>query len=89
MSRVTPLNQTGSFHALGPNPAMTPVQAVLLEAALTFNLVFIAMSCTDYKSRPVAVAGLPIGFTIGLGIMAAVSMRQALTKPITRFHCLI
>lgn len=79
---VTPFDQKGAFHALGPNAAMTPVQSVVLEAALTFNLVFIAMSCTDFKSRPVAVAGLPIGFAIGLGIMAAGTHSGGVQNPV-------
>lgn len=78
----TPSESRSDFHRLGPNPLMTPGQCVLLEAALTFNLVFIAMSCSDSKSRFVAVPGLPIGFAIGLGIMAAGTHSGGVQNPV-------
>jgi hypothetical protein len=43
-----------------------------IEAILTFNLLFVALSVTNPRYKMAIMPSLPIAFCIGTGIMAAV-----------------
>lgn len=74
--RLTPSTKLNAFRAFNPATyGLTNLQGVAIEAIFAFNLIFVAVSCLDTKNRPnpAAMPSLAIGFSIGVGIMAAVS----------------
>jgi len=65
-----------AFPPIQPSEDLTDVQAVMIEALLTFNLIFVAASVSDITNKPAVYHGLPAlstAFCIGVGILAAVS----------------
>jgi len=52
--------------------------AMVIEAILTFNLMFVGLVVSDPRKRSV-IASLATGFSIGSGAMAGVSQLRACT----------
>jgi len=86
-SAKTLADPTIGFHALNPNSSgLTVLQGVGVEAVITFNLIFVLLSCLDTKNRtPVVMPALPIALCIGCGIMAAGTNTGATMNPIVAF----
>ena len=75
---LTPIAQRQTFGALLPGPGLEPASGMAIEAILTFNLLFVALCCTDPKHKTV-IHSFPIAFCIGVGIMSAVSLQWWIT----------
>lgn len=73
MYRLQPLNNVTMLRPIIPGPGMLDGQAMMVEAILTFNLLFVALSVTNPRGKIAIMPSLPIAFCIGTGIMAAVS----------------
>jgi len=57
------------------SPGLTAAQGTCIEAILTFNLLFIALSVTNPRGKTTINPGFPIAFCLGCGILAAVRKR--------------
>lgn len=76
---LSPEKQRASFQPILPGEGLLPVHGMIIEAILTFNLVFVALSCTDPTRKSSIMPSFPIAFCIGTGILAAVSsLKRAL-----------
>ena len=62
------------LHAIKPGPGVLPGNGMVIEAILTFNLLFVALSVTNPRGKIAIMPSLPIAFCIGTGIMAAVRL---------------
>lgn len=71
--RLTPVNLRDEIHAFVPDEKITPLQGMIVEMILTFNLVFVGLTASDKRTHDVILPSLPTAFTIGVGIMTAVS----------------
>jgi glycerol uptake facilitator-like aquaporin len=66
-------------------PGLTASQGMCIEAILTFNLLFVALSVTNPRGKMAIMPSLPIAFAIGTGIMAAGTHTGGLQNPIVPF----
>lgn len=66
------------FNPLVPGKGMTDGQGMMVEAILTFNLLFVALTVTSKPNH----SSLPVAFCIGTGIMAAGTHTGGLQNPI-------
>ena len=71
MTRLTPPDR--KISAIVPGPGVTDGMAMVIEAILTFNLVFVGLVVSDPRRRSI-IASVATGFSIGSGAMAAVSI---------------
>jgi len=58
--------------AILPGPGVTDGMALVIEAIITFNLIFVGLVVSDPRKRSI-LASVAAGFSIGTGAMAAVS----------------
>ena len=58
--------------AIVPGPGVTDGMALVIEAILTFNLLFVGLVVSDPR-KPSLLGSVVTGFSIGTGAMAAVS----------------
>jgi len=58
--------------AILPGPGVTDGMALVIEAILAFNLMFIALVVRN-PHKPSPLASVAVGFCIGTGALAAVS----------------
>jgi glycerol uptake facilitator-like aquaporin len=80
---LNPADKRWPFPSLKPSESLTDVQCVFIEAVLTFNLLFVAISVNDSKNRPsVNLPSLVVGMCIGMGIMTAGTHTGGLQNPI-------
>jgi len=86
-SANTLANATTSFHSFNPESSgLTCLQGVGVEAVITFNLIFVLLSCIDTKNRtPAVLPALPIALCITCGVMAAGTNTGAAVNPIVPF----
>ena len=70
MYRLTPSDT--EISALTPGRGVTDGMAMVIEAILTFHLIFVGLVVTDPR-KPSLLASAVIGFSVGTGAMAAVS----------------
>lgn len=77
-------NQTATFGPILPAAGITLAQGMAVEAILSFNLIFVALTCTNPKTRSV-MASFPIAFCVGTGIMAGGAYTGGLQNPIVPF----
>jgi aquaporin Z len=62
------------------------VRAVVLETVMTFTLVYMVLATTASKNYKIApLAGVAIGFTLGLNVMFGVSITGASLNPARSF----
>ena len=73
MYRLTPSDV--KISAILPGPGVTDGMAMMIEAVLTFHLIFVALVVTDPR-KPSLLASAIIGFSVGTGAMAAVSFQH-------------
>lgn len=79
---LTPHDRNITVPTLNPGPGLTAGQGMMVEAILTFNLIFVALSVTNPRSKMAIMPSLPIAFCIGTGIMAAGTHTGGLQNPI-------
>lgn len=77
--RLQPDNDVTILHPIKPGAGMKPGNGMMVEAILTFNLVFVALSVTNPRGKIAIMPSFPIAFCIGTGIMAAVGIVPALS----------
>ncbi|KAK2169335.1 hypothetical protein LSH36_11g11003 [Paralvinella palmiformis] len=80
--RLTPDQLKSQIHPFVPSNLITPWQGMIVEMILSFNLLYITLSSTDNRTHDVILPSLTISFTIGIGIMAAVSVYLLLSMEI-------
>jgi glycerol uptake facilitator-like aquaporin len=51
------------------------IRALLLETVMTFTLVYVVLSTTTAKNKIAPMAGLAIGFTLGLNVYSVTLIR--------------
>jgi glycerol uptake facilitator-like aquaporin len=62
------------------------VRALVLETVMTFTLVFMVLATTTSKNYKIApLAGVAIGFTLGLNVMFGASITGASLNPARSF----
>jgi aquaporin Z len=62
------------------------VRALVLETVMTFTLVYMVLATTTSKNYKIApLAGVAIGFTLGLNVMFGVSITGASLNPARSF----
>lgn len=71
----------GVMGATAPFPGVSPGQAVLAEAVITFFLMVVVMALAVDDRAPEAVAGVGIGFVIAMGILATGNITGASFNP--------
>jgi len=71
----------GGMGATAPFPDVTPLQAVGSEALITFFLMLVIMAVAVDDRGPDQLAGLAIGLTIGMGILATGNITGASFNP--------
>jgi len=71
--RLTPADT--KISAIVPGHGMTDGMALVVEAILTFNLMFVGLVVNDPR-KPSILSSAVVGFSIGTGAMAAVSYQQ-------------
>lgn len=73
--------EIGGMGATAPFPGVSPAQAVLTEAVITFFLMLSIMALAVDDRGPDWMAGLGIGLTIALGILATGNITGASFNP--------
>lgn len=73
--------EVGGMGATAPFPGVSPLQAVLTEAVITFFLMLSIMALAVDDRGPDWMAGLGIGLTIALGILATGNITGASFNP--------
>jgi len=53
------------------------IRALMLETVMTFTLVYVVLSTTTAKNKIAPMAGLAIGFTLGLNVIFGGSVTGA------------
>jgi glycerol uptake facilitator-like aquaporin len=71
--RLTPGNVRQVLKPVPLSDSLTPVQGGLIEAIISFNLVFVSLSVTMSNSKNTVIPGLTIGLSVFIGLMSAVS----------------
>lgn len=81
---LCPEAQQEQLHAPKPNAGLSDGQGMVIEAIVTFHLVFVALSCTNSRKHS-PLAALAIGCCKGSGLMAAGTHTGGLQNPIVPF----
>ena len=68
---MTPANQSAAFHPIVPGPGVSIGMGMAIEGILAFNLLIVALSVTNPKTKSV-MPSIPIAFCVAGGIFAAV-----------------
>jgi len=71
--RLQPNNNVTFVNALKPGHGMLPGNAMMVEAILTFNLLFVSLSVTNPFTKIAIMPSFAIAFCCGTGILIAVS----------------
>lgn len=66
-----PANERANLAATFPQPSATILQALLVEAIVTFILVFVVLAVATDDRAPAAAAPLAVGFALAAGVFAA------------------
>lgn len=82
---LSPVDNQKNFTAIKIGHGLIPVHGMFIEAILTFNLLFVALICTDPKRKTSIMPSLPIAWCIGTGIFAAGTHTGGLQNPIVPF----
>jgi len=69
--RLTPADV--KISAIIPGPGVTDGMALVIEAIITFNLMFVGLVVSDPR-KPSVLSSAVTGFSIGTGALAAVSI---------------
>ena len=76
---LNPTDRNVTVPTLTLTPGLTTTQGTCIEAILTFNLLFVALSVTEQRGKTAVMPSFPIAFSIGCGILAAVWKRCFVT----------
>ena len=69
---LNPTDRNVTVPTLTLSPGLTATQGVCIEAILTFNLLFVALSVTNPRGKTAVKPSFPIAFCLECGILAAV-----------------
>ncbi len=80
--RLTTESIQGKYGPVPLNEGLTAVQAMFIEAIVSFNLVFAGLCITSPNSKNTNVPGLATGLAIFVGAFAAVGKRLSFCQSV-------
>lgn len=82
---LTPDPQAQVPKTIIPGPGITIGMGMAIEGIVTFNLMVVALSCTNQKTKTSVMPSVPVAFCVAASIMAAGTHTGGLGNPIVTF----